>query len=373
MPACIPRLRPASASVPGAGRDRGRRRAAGWFLAALLPLSTLALAGCQGGRESGILMAAGSYGDLAVLVSDGDLEPAADRFLAEVNREVTFVIQAEDRFNVDIYGPRRWELGRGYKNILFLVVLGGGGPVEKEVRKLVSAETLEQIGQGPGGLVQLDDPYATYQYAIVLASSDRNSLLSILRGNSERVRTLIEEKNRKRIQRRNRQDGLDERLMNSYWNRFGFLLEIPREYRENQVLPGGYPAVELMQNAPSRGITVAWAPHDAPVEALDDREFLFELRSSMGRAVHDEEVAEAPQVWLRERFGERDAVKLEGVWTSNDFAGGGPFWSYFVADPAGGRVFCIDVLVYAPGMDKMTFFRRLEAVAATFSLERPQP
>jgi hypothetical protein len=221
--------------------------------------------------------------------------------------------------------------------------------------------------------VQIDEPYATYQFALVVASTDRNSLLSILSSSAERIRNTIEDKNRQRLQRRFRQKGLDETLMNAYWRQFGFLLEIPGEYRENQSQPGGFPAIELMLNAPSRGITVAWTEHDDPVSALDDRDFLLAFRQRVGAAVHNEDVAPAPQVWSRGRLGENDAVKLEGSWTSNSFDGGGPFWSYFVPDPRGGRVFCIDLLAYAPGMDKMVFFRRMEAVAATFSLERPHP
>jgi hypothetical protein len=222
-------------------------------------------------------------------------------------------------------------------------------------------------------LVQIDDPFDTYQFAIVIASNDRNSLMSILHNNAERVRELIEERSIRRLQRRNRQTGLDSRLMNAYWRRYGFLLEIPKEFHENQVEPHGYPAVELMRNAPSRGITVAWTDHEDPEAALDDREFLLAFRRSMGEAVHNEEVAAAPQRWLRGQLGRNDAVKFEGAWTSTVFDGGGPFWCFFVADPAHGRVFAIDLLAYAPGMDKMVFFRQLEAVAATFSLERPQP
>jgi hypothetical protein len=66
-------------------------------------------------------------------------------------------------------------------------------------------------------------------------------------------------------------------------------------------------------------------------------------------------------------------VKLEGAWTSNRFAGGGPFWCYFIPDPDRGRLFCLDLLVYAPGMDKMDFFRRMEAIAGTFATTRPRP
>ncbi|MBU1073753.1 DUF4837 family protein, partial [bacterium] len=49
----------------------------------------------------------------------------------------------------------------------------------------------------------------------------------------------------------------------------------------------------------------------------------------------------------------------------------GPFWCYFVADEARGRIFCLDLLVYAPNKEKMDFFRRLRALLETFSLTAP--
>jgi hypothetical protein len=93
----------------------------------------------------------------------------------------------------------------------------------------------------------------------------------------------------------------------------------------------------------------------------------------MGEAMHNEELVAESLVWSEEQLGISMAVKLAGAWNSNAFAGGGPFESYFLADPEGKRVFCVDLLVFAPGMEKMAFFRQLRATAATFSLRRPHP
>ena len=66
------------------------------------------------------------------------------------------------------------------------------------------------------------------------------------------------------------------------------------------------------------------------------------------------------------------SVSLKGAWNSRRFVGGGPFWCYFVPDVERGRIYCVDLLVFAPGMEKMNFFRRMSAVASTFSLKGPQ-
>jgi hypothetical protein len=91
----------------------------------------------------------------------------------------------------------------------------------------------------------------------------------------------------------------------------------------------------------------------------------------MGRALHNEEIVPESLVWSRDLVGDRPCVRLEGAWSSSDFDGGGPFRCWFIPDPARGRVYCVDLLVYAPNQAKMAHFRQLEAVLSTFSTKGP--
>jgi hypothetical protein len=128
-----------------------------------------------------------------------------------------------------------------------------------------------------------------------------------------------------------------------------------------------------MRNGPSRGISLAWKKTDDPEAMLADQDALAEIRHLMADKLHGEEAIPSSFVWSPAEVQGVACVKLEGAWTSNRFSGGGAFWCYFIPDAARGRMFCLDLLVYAPGMDKMNFFRRLDAVASTFSTHRPQP
>lgn len=333
---------------------------------------TLACGGCGLDKEKGILMAAGSYGDLAVVVSDPELRPVADRFVAQLVTEKTFVIKPEPIFNVDIFEPDRWELAQGYKNVLILVALGRGGGAEKGARGAISKDTWARLEQGGGGVVQAKDPWATYQHLVVAASRDRNNLSSILSRNVDKIRDIYENSNRERILRRNRYDGLNTQLVNACMDQLGFFLEIPGEYQQNQLRPDGFPGVEMLRKGPSRGITVSWTASEDPVAALADRGKLAGMRAEMGAKMHFEEILPETFVWEEIEMDGKPFLKLEGAWSSTRFEGGGAFWSYFVAAPDQNRVYCIDALVYAPGMDKMPMFRRMEAVVSTFSTERPQ-
>ncbi len=340
----------------------------------LVPVLMLLLAaGCGMDQEQGILMAAGSYGDLAVVYSSAELEPLARKFADEVNERMVFVIQEETRFKIDVLPPEKSDLAKGYKNSVFILDVRDKGPVVKAARKVLSKDAWDKLAASPAGLVQRKDPWSNYQLLVVAAGTDRNSLGSLLHRSAARIRHSIEDDNRKRILRRNRYDGLATELMNAIWTQYGFTLEIPAAYHLNQQSHDGVQGIELMRTGPSRGITIAWKDVPDPEAWLADREQLLAFRAQIGKVFHHEELVPESFHWDEQGLPGSGGVKLTGAWSGSSFAGGGPFWAYFLAVPEQGRIYCLDTLAYAPGMDKMLFFRRLEAIASTFTTTRPQP
>jgi len=339
---------------------------------ALVLAAALCVGGCGVDKEKAILMAAGSYGDLAVVTSDDDLQPLANRFLDAFTTRHVFVIKEEPAFKADVYGPGKWDLAKGYKNALLIVVMGEGGPAEKAARSIVSKEGWQKLDTAGGGIVQVKDPWATYQQVVVVAGRDRGTLASLLMREADKIRGIFESSGRERILRRNRYDGLASPLMTAYWDRLHFFMEFPDAYHQNQFEPDGFPGLELMRNGPSQGITVSWEEAADPEAWLVDHDVLAAMRQRMGAAMHGEEIMPESFTWSAAEIGGVACVKLEGAWTSNRFAGGGPFWCYFIPDPERHRIFCLDLLVYAPGMDKMDFFRRMDAIASTFATTRPR-
>lgn len=343
------------------------------FLFGLTLILLVGALGCGYDENKGIFMAPGSYSDLAVVTSSDGLAPLAGRFVENLNVKKTFVIKEETNFLVDNYSADRWELAKGFKNSIFLIRIGDGGPAEKAVRKALPKETWERLAKGGGGVVKLNDPWASYQLVVVAASRDRNNLGSILTRNTDKIREIFAKSSQERILLRNRYEGLNTPVMDDHWQRFGFFMEIPADYQRNQFLPDGFPGVELMKNGPSRGLTISWQEVEGSTEeVLSNQGLLLEMRTKMGDRLHNEEIHPETLIWKREELGANPCQRLEGAWTSRKFAGGGAFWSFFVHVPQQNRLYCIDALVFAPGMDKMNFFRHLEAIASTFSTVRPR-
>lgn len=364
--------------LPGAARS-GRHRGEGrsgqcsqWAWLAL-PALLIAAAGCGGRDRQPILMAAGSYGDIAVCLSSAGLEPAVAPGLARFNPPVTFVIKDEPTYKIDVFAGDDWRFGRDYKNLLLLVNWADGGPVVKALEKLLPEAERQRLRAGGGGLAQFNDPFAGDQFAVLVAAGDRNTLASLLNRNAERLQGLFETSAHERLRRQQAREGIHDSLVTKYWREHRFLISLPLAYRVSQDQPGGFPGVEWTRTGPTRGLTLAWEHADDPAAALADRDRLLALRRRLGERMHKETIDDQVLEWSPTRLGELPAVRLTGAWNGAGVEGGGPFWSYFVADPEGRRVFCLDLLAYAPGMDKMPLFREMLAVAETFALRQPQP
>jgi hypothetical protein len=342
-------------------------------IGAALLLTTI-LSGCGNNNESMLFSAVGSYGDIAVMTSRPDLYEAASPFFDRLNPEVSFVLKREDTYNIRHFTRQNWKDARNYRNLIFLVRWGDGGPLEKELKKLLSEKSLQRLTQGRGGVVTVFDPYFRNQQAIIAISTNRQVLLRTLNQKAEDLAGTLRDGIHKRMIVDHRRDGIRTELVDHLWQRHGYVLEIPRAFNENQTEPDGFPGLEwLRTDGATRGITLSWTEAEHPDRVLRNQEALIAIRSDLGQNMHSEELIPASFQWSEDELGGVPVTRLSGAWKSTKVSVGGPFWCYFIPDPASERVICIDLLVYGPDREKMNDFRRLRAIAETFSLQQPQP
>ena len=338
--------------------------------AALLLIAVLS--GCSGDARDSIISAVGSYGDIAVILSDPELEPHLETFRGLLAPQQTFVIKQEPTYRFQTFQGKHWKDGRNYRNLLFVCHWGSGGPVQSAVEGMVPEERLRSLLSGRGGVVTLRDPFFRNQMAIVAVARRPNDLIRVLNAQAAALGDTLARDIDRRILADNRSHGLLADVARNAWRRFGFSIELPAVFRENQTRPDGYPGVEWIRtDVATRGLTVSWADVEDPDARLKDRNFLSEMRNSLGEALHSESLDPDSFDWTTELVDGRPAVKLAGNWTSRRVGAGGTFWSYFLAAPERGRVYCFDLLVYAPNKDKMDYFRRLRALLESVSFTEP--
>ncbi len=347
------------------------RRARGASALCLL-FGILTIAGCGTESREAIVSSVGSFGEIAVVLSGDNLRAGVDEVLDTINPDVPFVLKTEKTYVFHHLAARRHKIAHNYRNILYVLRWGDGGPLQKEVDSLVSDETLDRFITGRGGVVYLENPYFQNQLLIIVVSPDRNSLMSVLRERREHICDLIDTHNIKRMARDSRIRGIHADVVQDYWRNFGFHLEIPGDYRENQVRPDDFPGVEWIRNDPTRGLSIAWIETEDPEAMMQDRDALAGFRRHLGDILHTEDIHESTFVWSEEKVAGVPAVKLAGAWSSRKIAAGGAFWCYFVPDKEHGRVYALDLLVYAPNAPKMNHFRRMRAILSTFSVKPPR-
>jgi len=332
-----------------------------------------ALSGCGDRKDSSLFSAVGSYGDIAVLASRPGLYEAAGPFFDRFNPEVTFVLKREDTYDIQHFEQKNWKDARNYRNLIYLVRSGDGGPVEKEAKRLLGDEAFDRLSKGLGGVVTLTDPYFRNQQAIIAVSSNRQVLLRTLNQQAEALADTLRDGIHRRLRRDHLREGVHTASIAHLWSRHGFWLEIPQSFKENQTEPEGFPGIEWIRtNGATRGLTLSWSEVDDAERTLRDHNALAAMRDAMGQALHREELIPESFEWGEEMLGGLPALRLTGAWKSHEVSVGGAFWCYFVSDPGHRRIMCIDLLVYGPDREKMDDFRRLRAIAETFSLHQPR-
>ena len=169
----------------------------------------------------------------------------------------------------------------------------------------------------------------------------------------------------------NRKRCFHKEVVANYKKHLGLSIEFTLDYRQNQIMPEGYKGLEwIIPGPPTRGISLGWIESDDCKLALEDKEFLAEARSELGKYLHSEKIVMSSLKWGEEKLAGIDAVRLSGSWVSNEVGVGGPFKCYFVADPNHNQIICVDLLVYAPDKDKMDYFRKMRSVIETLSFSK---
>jgi hypothetical protein len=226
---------------------------------------------------------------------------------------------------------------------------------------LLNEEQAAQLAVGDRNLFLIRDKWAVGQLVAVLAAPDAGSLLQAIEENTPRLYEAFERaavENTKRILlKKEVQEDTARYLKREY----GWSIMVPDQFevvedRENRIIL--FRTVE-----PARMILVHWIDG---FEGELNADGSIALRDNLGWTVYDEDYVERDMTTASQStFLGREAIKMVGVWQNEKHMNGGPFRAYCFLE--GDRLYLVDVLVYAPGLDKIPFLRELEAIALTFT------
>jgi hypothetical protein len=124
--------------------------------------------------------------------------------------------------------------------------------------------------------------------------------------------------------------------------------------------------VFFRRTRPDRTIFVHW---ESGGPDLVSEEHVLSSREELAMRYFDGDVIERQRPLITERvdFLGRRAVRVSGWWGNRELVGGGAFRTYCFHEPTQGRVYIVDASLFAPGFDKTSLMRNLDAIAHTFS------
>jgi hypothetical protein len=332
-----------------------RRTSAAIFFAALVGFAT----GCI---ETEI-PPPGSYSEIMVVTQDGAGSPLAEEVDALLGEMLNYHISEDARFRVHHVKAADLE-DVPYKSLVFVGPVDHSTAVGREINALLGPAAAERVRTGAANLFRRDDMPGRGQVTFVLAAKDERALVYTLAERGDHLVSEVEESIRERM-RGHLLKKHNKELTREMYLKYGFTIRVPTSYRllSDRLDP---PGIELLDDGPSRLLGIFWLDWEAQ-PTLHDWMKLYRVRQNYVRERYAGDEMDSTRVrFSYDRLGEQPVVKMEGYWSNDVAISGGAYESYFVWDETNRLLWVLDLLVFAPGLDKPPLFRELLALAETF-------
>jgi hypothetical protein len=354
-------------AVTESGVPHARRRVWGGVMAGLvLSAFSLLVPGCGGGNP--VINSVGPYSDVSIL-ADRTLMPVAETLRRGLSQEVEYGLKPEKILNVEIYDMKDKKQAVVAKNVIVLGLMDGKDAASRELRHHLSGESMKGLSPKELYVATREDIYYGNQNVVFLAGQDKSLMQSAILKNAAALRGQIEIENRKRVLAFLVGQGRKLDAEAQIRDECGFRLTVPESYKITRIRKGEDRGVaEIAATGPTRTVAIMWQRVDDPA-ILTDEDQLLDLRRQWGRQFLDEDLQDSGGfTFSRELFLGVEVPMLAGFWEGETY--GGPFRTIFYYDAPSARLYGINMLTYAPGMDKHPFMREAHAVAETF---QPRP
>lgn len=303
-------------------------------------------------------------GIIAVMADSTDWE-ASQGVLRSAFEHVVRTPQIEKTFLLKYVSGEDFMRYTEFRYIVLVATLESKGKIGRIVRKVVSDKEIRNgVEEEKYFVFTQRNQWARNQLMIILVSKDISTLKEKIEANADFLYAIFEtdfnDRLRKEMFDRGEQKGLEKKLMASY----GWKIRIQHDYFLVKEFPReGF--VWFRRMYPERWIFIRWI--DGGDTSLLNPQWIIGERNRIGAAYYGGDQVASQYLFSRgSSFLNRTAQITSGLWENETKIAGGPFKNYTFYDPLSRRIYMIDLAVFAPGKDKVPFFRRMEIIANTF-------
>lgn len=220
----------------------------------------------------------------------------------------------------------------------------------------------DQIVKPDQFIIGRKNVWAEGQQIIMLNAQNRESMISNVAKNFNKIKGLIQQNDEEKLFKSNFVSGIHEVHTQEVADKFGLQWNIPRNYRKAYD-DNGIMWFRLDEGEEMLNIMISTEDY---METIHEKVGL-NARARLGRFVQgnseNSEMVTAPKVFPPEsKYIMIDGVKsleTRGLWELTEDFMGGPFVNYIVPDKKRNRLIVIDAFIYAPAKKKKPYVRRL--------------
>ncbi|MCK4352543.1 DUF4837 family protein [candidate division WOR-3 bacterium] len=289
-----------------------------------------------------------------VVISKNNIYPEIKDLLSASLERVIYTPTTEYIFDIKKASPEKFKELNYKPNILIAGLIG-----EPFIDSILVPEAKKKILSGESYIFGKQDLFISGQYVLIIATPTVEKLRKVIKDNSDLIFNYFAEGVRKRLKEILYKDGYQEELAKNLQTKYGFSISIPPNWLLAQDKVG---FVEFIHHFPDRIISIYWEA--SPGNELNKEE-VISLRNKIGAKYYDGDTVDTLRTnfyWVQ--FHGLLTGKLDGIWENDEQVTGGPFRSYFFT--SSGRLYCIDMHIFAPGEKKWRWLQQLEIICDTF-------
>ena len=305
--------------------------------------------------------------DEIIVVSAMEDESDLNSILSTIFNDTLFAPEPEPYYKLKFVSPQDYNR---IKNSTQIVVGAIGkdpsNPAVDLIKNLLSRNQYHNSLSGEKPIIISKDPYARNQLLMVINTPNIDKAMEYAMKNNDIIKnqyfSLFKNRQEKYLFNNARQKELENHLLNDY----GWTLKIPWGY-EVIVDSSEQQLFWIGREMPFRWLAVHWRD-GAIVENYDSaKEFIMGFPLEYFKNIQYS--ADYFKLFTTNKFNQRLAWKVNGLWESIDDTQGGPFLAYLFYDGITDKTYYIHAMVFHPGSNKVIHLQQLDLIARSFTVD----
>lgn len=349
------------------------------FILPLFALVVLFFSSCSDKNGENLPPATGNSGDMYLVMDSMQWKGPLGRELDSLfNQEMEGLPRQEPIFRMRWIDARKLNsVLKRNRNIVYAVTLDQRGDGANRIKKMFTKESVAQIKSNPDFFSQnAPNVFAKGQEVMYLFSTTEQGLINQIKKHGDKVVAYMNLKERERLTttlfKSKQVKGVTDMLRKD----FQCEMKIPFGY-QFVMKEADFLWVRQINSRDDKDIFIARKKYrsqeqfqkDSLIAFRDDvcRKYLFsDPDRNDTYLVTETGIPYKPVTTEEVNFNNKFAVKMTGLWRTNNLTMGGPFLSFTLVDEPAGQLYYIEGFTISPGKPQREIMRELETILYTF-------